>query len=484
MMEVNIADLIWSPFIYPRGGKSEETVKSYVEALRIGAKFPPIKIQRVFNYPGENDEKTEVSLILDGIHRWSAHNECGYKKIGAVEWKKGPIDYEKNKIPLLLESAKCNLTHGDRLNPKDKKRVARDIAASDPECKWTEDALAEKLGVIRQTVNTWISDIRARQKAGRDIVIIRLTRLGWPQEKIAQVVGTSQARIAQIINNANFGEIYNLLSQGRDMDYIAEHYHLDLALAWALRLEGQTDQEKFKELGWGLRTWDLWNFNECDERFGDDWPGRIPAQLAAHTLFYFTKQGDFILDPMAGGCVVSDVCLVFGRKCQSFDLVTRERRPENIYHYWDPQDMQWPTTKKPDLIFFDPPYFTKKEKEYGAKATEETPPISSYNKSKYEEFFERFFLLAHENSKDTTRIALLNADWRDFQSTPALKENADNAITLFDYHRILSKTGWKVTHRIECPLSSERMSGDQVLKMLDRRILGTVGRSLIIAKKA
>ena len=47
MMEVNVADLTWAPFIYPRGGRNEETVKSYVEALRIGAKFPPIKIQRV-----------------------------------------------------------------------------------------------------------------------------------------------------------------------------------------------------------------------------------------------------------------------------------------------------------------------------------------------------------------------------------------------------------------------------------------------------
>jgi len=66
---------------------------------------------------------------------------------------------------------------------------------------------------------------------GRNIVIIRLTRLGWPQVKIAQVVGTTQAKIAQIINNTNFGKIYNLPSQGRDMDYIAKHYHLALALA-------------------------------------------------------------------------------------------------------------------------------------------------------------------------------------------------------------------------------------------------------------
>ena len=137
-----------------------------------------------------------------------------------------------------------------------------------------------------------------------------------------------------------------MLSQGHDMDYIARHYNMDLPLAWALRLEGITDQEKFKALGWGLRTWDKWYFNQCDERFGDDWPGRIPAQLVAHTLFYFTKPGDLVLDPMAGGGVVSDVCLLFERKCRSFDLATSDTRPEIQYHHWDPQNGHWPITKK------------------------------------------------------------------------------------------------------------------------------------------
>ena len=156
------------------------------------------------------------------------------------------------------------------------------------------------MGVIQQTVNTWIFDIRARQKASRNTTIIRLSRLGWTQEQIAGIAGMTQGRVAQIINNANFGEINNLLAQGRDMDYIARHYNMEFPLVWAclrvthrqaLRLEGKTDQEKFKALNWGLRTWDQWNFNECDERFGDDRPGRIPAQLIAHTLFYFTKPG-------------------------------------------------------------------------------------------------------------------------------------------------------------------------------------------------
>ena len=108
-----------------------------------------------------------------------------------------------------------------------------------------------------------ISHIRARQKASRNTVILRLSRLGWRQEKISETTGITRGRVAQIVNNTNFSEIDTLLSQGHDMDYIARHYNMDLPLVWALRLERKGDQEKFKELGWGLRTWDQWNFNEC-----------------------------------------------------------------------------------------------------------------------------------------------------------------------------------------------------------------------------
>ena len=159
-------------------------------------------------------------------------------------------------MALLLQSAKCNTSHGDCLSITDKKRVARDIASQDGECRWTETALAEKLGVTHQTVHTWISDIRARQKANRDTIILRLSRLDWKQEKISEIVGVSRNRVSEIVGNANFCNIDILLSWGHDMEYIARHYNMDLPLAWALRSEGKTDQDKFKELGWGLRTWD------------------------------------------------------------------------------------------------------------------------------------------------------------------------------------------------------------------------------------
>ena len=53
-MEVKTSDLTYEPSIYPRGGKNEKTVEAYAEALTIGAHFPPIKIQKVFNYGRTN----------------------------------------------------------------------------------------------------------------------------------------------------------------------------------------------------------------------------------------------------------------------------------------------------------------------------------------------------------------------------------------------------------------------------------------------
>ena len=43
-------------------------------------------------------------------------------------------------------------------------------------------------------------------------------------------MGIKQQRISQIINNTIFGNIDNLLSHGRDMDYIARHDNMELSI--------------------------------------------------------------------------------------------------------------------------------------------------------------------------------------------------------------------------------------------------------------
>jgi len=41
------------------------------------------------------------------------------------------------------------------------------------------------------------------------------------------------------VQNTKISEMHNLLTQGRDMDYIASHYHMDLALARPPRLKAK-----------------------------------------------------------------------------------------------------------------------------------------------------------------------------------------------------------------------------------------------------
>ena len=88
-------------------------------------------------------------------------------------------------------------------------------------------------------------------------------------------------------------------------------------------------------------------------------------------------------------------------------------------------------TEKPDLIIFDPPYFDKKAEGYAQKS------ISMFSRKKYLNFFERFFALLCEHTKTSTTLALINADWRDFQHKPTTHETAADSILADDYLRIL-----------------------------------------------
>jgi len=134
-------------------------------------------------------------------------------------------------------------------------------------------------------------------------------RLGIPQERITERLGQIRETIRNHLAD---------LSKGFTVSQVAEKHGWTEPMVWSLALEGEEEIERFKEIGWGLRTWDNWEWNDCDRRFGDDWPGRIPAQLVAHILYYFSKQKDLILDPMAGGGVTPDVCLALNRRSFPF----------------------------------------------------------------------------------------------------------------------------------------------------------------------
>lgn len=86
-------------------------------------------------------------------------------------------------------------------------------------------------------------------------------------------------------------------------------------------------------------------------------------------------------------------------------------------------------------------------------------------------------------TKKTTKLAFINADWRDFQNKPAVDEIPDDAILIDDYLRILKKTGWQRTHIIQARMSSERFSAVVVSAMQKKRILGVTSRYVIVLKQ-
>ena len=68
---------------------------------------------------------------------------------------------------------------------------------------------------------------------------------------------------------------------------------------------------------------------------------------------------------MAGGGVVGDVCKVLGRKCYMYDVNSAREDivKHDLVNQGFPKEME-----NADLIFWDPPYYKKKMKDYGPQS--------------------------------------------------------------------------------------------------------------------
>jgi len=468
---IPISSIILDEDIYPRKAIDTRRAGTFAENIRDGFKFEPVEVEPAPGKPG-------MYRLLDGAHRWSAYKSTGTTETEAV------IKDLDGTDPLLYAAKKA-------IGPRQlTENEARDTArrAYNKNTGLSSADIGKAIGRARRTVDSYIADLKAATQLDIDLKIFRMNRLGIPQDRIARRLSIPQktlsdhlAKMATLPNPLNSD-----LSRGFTVSQVAEKHNWTEPMVWSQALKDKEDIERFKKISWGLRTWDQWEWNDCDKRFGDDWPGRIPAQLIAHILYYFSKQNDLILDPMAGGGVTPDTCLALNRRCWAFDITDRpETRPEIEPHTWTANQLNSssanPLTgskEKPDLIIFDPPYFDKKAADYDKNS------ISGLPKKEYLEFLEAFFALLKQNAKKTTRLAFINADWRDFQNKPATEESGKGAILIDHYLRILNKTGWRHTHIIQAPMSAQRFSAVVVSAMQKKRILGVTSRYVIVLKQA
>ena len=469
-MNLLLTEVYFDEDIYPRLSKSETTEDSYKEALEAGATFPPIEIQHV-TIDGE-----QKNLLLDGYNRWKSHKKAGRETIEAVFWKDEVLDKEKHFTELLLRAAWLNSRHGKRLQEADKKNVARTIREKDP--KISQQKIADSLGVSNQTISLYVRDIEARHNAEEQSVITRLNALGWTQEEIGKAVGLTGQRVGQLLKAfPNLGKLSkSLIDRGESVSDVAEKLKIDLTLAWALALEDMDDVQRLEKLSEDVkglsctpRPYDVWNFAECCDLMGGKYSGRIPGQIILQLLYFYTVVGDLIVDPMAGSGTVVDACLLMKRRCFAFDNKPESHENRVDIREGEALDSIQALKRKPDLVFLDPPYFKKLEKEYGSES------ISALPRNEYLDFFSELAGKLYDSG--AKRVALLMSDYTD-------DKDRDKHIFIWHYVERFEKEKWVVERHIMAPIPNQVLHGDIINKFRESKKLARLGRSLVVFGRA
>lgn len=301
--DISIESVIFDEAHYPRQQFDQETVNRYRQALD---KLPPIEI-------------THEGLLIDGYHRLIAHRIEQKPTIQAT------IETLDQSL-VLWESVKRNARHGFQLAQKDKQKLGRRFYGDG---KALTD-IAEVLSVTERAVSNWTQDLRLAEKEERDSKIWEMWLACHTQEEIAQAVGladkSSVNKVLDGLKNGKFSEI-----QPPD----------------------------------SLQVYNLWNFHSNDDRYGMDYPGRIPGQIVENMLYYYTKPFDVIVDPFGGGGTTLDVCKAMSRRYRVYDLkpVRDDIKQHDITTGFPAE------AKGCNLIFLDPPYWSQKQGEYSADGT-------------------------------------------------------------------------------------------------------------------
>src|SRR5512140_1646695 len=116
--------------------------------------------------------------------------------------------------------------------------------------------------------------------------------------------------------------------------------------------------------GFDLRERNVWTFENPDPRFGKtNFKGRMPGQLIANALYYYTKSGDTIVDPFAGSGTLGDILDTLphfqDRKYKMYDVNPADERiiRNNILLTGIPEQ-----SGSVDYLFLDPPAeYTQKD---------------------------------------------------------------------------------------------------------------------------
>ena len=466
---VTLEDIVWDPSVYPRQKTDSGTIDRYADALRAGATFPPIILE------------AESSRLLDGKHRVEA-----YRKVESEDGgKPSDVRAEWHVVPEGMSAryyaATLSAGHGIRISNAELKAIAEEEFEADRQLDPT--AWGKGLGVSKSTVYRWVSHILERERTSRSAHAWRLSQLGWTQREIGERLGVTHQQVsADLAENSQLGKTGQDLGADWNDKGLAEYAtrcDLPLTDSYAAAMGELDDAERLARLDIKLQPYDVWQFSSCHDLMGASHPGRIPGQLILHALYFFTQPGDLVVDPMVGSGTTLDACLLMGRKARGYDLDKRHERVDIEQHEGLPE--AWPdSVSKAKLIFWDPPYFDKMDADSIGEGGYVEGSISGLDPNEYLGWMGKAFTSLHASVNDGTCLAFLMSDW----DPENAKDHGDTeGIFLWDYADLLRDAGWTLQRQIQCPLSTQQVHPDTVLKFRKSRRLARLERYLLVAVK-
>jgi transcriptional regulator with XRE-family HTH domain len=484
-IKVRLDEISLDEDIYPRKTFSHKTIEHYVEALKGGAVFPPIVVQKV----RDNNDGKEKLICIDGWHRVTAYREYYKDKdngnakdatvVDAILWKDTILDKNECLEELRIESARMNLKHGDRLSQEDLIYHLLKIVKERPieRLEGIVTELARAFGYSVNYISELIGEEVRKRKVTRDAQILRLHLLGWKQDEIADMFGLDRSTVSKNVKKFT-SEVIHIQEQFYDkhkpVEEIAEFYGLDITTAWAIILQGKSDLERFSIFGKSEyqddapMLYNVWNFAKNDPRLGYyDYAGRIPGQIIMNLLYYYTEQGELVVDPMAGSGTTVDACLIMNRRCRAYDIAPIRKDIKQ----WDLSKGLPDEVMNCDLIILDPPYWDLLKGLYVKDS------VSSLDLNGWLEFMQKASINCYNALKEGGEVALIIGMKDDTTDTNRFYDLPYYCMKLFE------SVGFKEVQRISIPLTTQVKSHHDVEYAKKNRIMLNINRDLIVYRK-
>ena len=177
---IKLSDIVIDAGTQQRVTPTDSVVDEYCEAIKCGAKFPPVT---VFSNGVEY-------YLVDGFHRYFAHKNAG--GIDAIEAEV----YEGTKRDAILFSASVNGTHGLRLTNQDKRKHVLVLLNDGEWSQWSNREIAKHCNVGHSFVDKLRKEINGE-----------LPTVGKTSAKPAQILeAENQEAAEQTKNNEEFDE--------------------------------------------------------------------------------------------------------------------------------------------------------------------------------------------------------------------------------------------------------------------------------------